>query len=142
MIEAVISRGIWTPAERAALAEELAATVLKAEGAPDTARSRALTWSHVAEAPEGAWTGGGARFLVRVTVPTGALSVARRRRVGKDIHALLSRRMGRPLAVEEAWILIDEVPPANWNAGGKPLTIEDVSGYMGIRRPVKKPPLA
>jgi phenylpyruvate tautomerase PptA (4-oxalocrotonate tautomerase family) len=143
LIEVTLPKGLLAAKERAALADELAGAVLKAEGAPDTPKSRSLTWVFVHEAPEGAWVVKGAgpegpRVLVRITVPDWSLSPARRRRVGRDVHRALSARFGRPLGVEEAWILIHEVPPGDWNAGGSDLTGQNRGAYMGLRLPRKK----
>ena len=143
LIEVTLLKGLLGAKDRAALSDDLAAAVLKAEGAPDTPRSRALSWVFVNEAPEGAWAVKGTppkgpRVLVRITVPAWSLSAARRRRVGRDVHRVLSDRFGRPLGVEEIWILIHEVPAGNWNAGGTDLTAENLGGYMGLQLPAKK----
>ncbi len=140
LIEVSLMKGLLTAAERSALADELSGSVLKAEGTPDTPRSRALTWVFVNDAPEGAWSvkgmpAQGPRVLVRVTVPNWTLSKARKRRVGRDVHRVLSKQFGRPLGVEEIWILINEVPPGNWNAGGIDLSMEALSAHMGVHLP-------
>jgi hypothetical protein len=60
------------------------------------------------------------------------LSVARKRRMGLDIHKVLSARRGRNLKADEAWIIIHEIPEGNWTADGKVLHLEDVSELMGL----------
>jgi phenylpyruvate tautomerase PptA (4-oxalocrotonate tautomerase family) len=138
LIEATLSKGLLTAKARAALADDLAGAVLRAEGASDTPRSRALSWVFVNEAPEGTWSVKGTpplgpRVLVRITVPDWSLSKARRRKVGRDVHRVLSTHLGRPLGLEEAWVLIHEVPEGNWNAGGQDISAGPLGAHMGIK---------
>ena len=64
------------------LARDLGATLLKAEGAPDTEFFRSITWAHIHELPADAiQTPDGVaepHVVVDVTVPDGALSDRRR----------------------------------------------------------------
>jgi phenylpyruvate tautomerase PptA (4-oxalocrotonate tautomerase family) len=135
LVEVTVPKGLLDAGKRASLAAELTTAVLKAEGAPDNDRSRALTWVFLQEAPEGTWAVGGKwpsglKFLVRLTVPVGSLSPARKRKMGATLHKVLSDHSGRPLKVEEAWILTHEVPEGNWSAGGKVLRFEDIVKFV------------
>lgn len=143
MIEVVVPEGTLDGIRRGALIKELTAAVLKVEGVPDSPQARALTWVFVNEAPRDAWAAGGAspsgpRFLVRVTVPVGTLSVARKRRMGLDVYKLLSRFSGKDLSPDEAWIIVYEVPEGHWTAGGKVLRLADISTFMGMTAPRKR----
>lgn len=137
LIEVEVPEGALDSAGRMLFIEELTAVVLKVEEVPDSAQSRALTWVLIKEIPKGHWAIGGQcppdlRFLVRASVPAGTLSIARKRRMGLEIYKLLSKRCGRALRPDEAWIIVNEVPEGNWTAGGKSLRLEDIRQFMGI----------
>lgn len=135
LVEVSVPKGTLDAGHRALLAEELTKAVLKGEGAPDNPQSRALTWVFIYEVPENTWAIGGKwlsslKFFVRLTVPVGSLSVARKRKMGAVIQKVLSDHSGKPLRVEEAWIIIYEVPEGNWSAGGKILRFEDIVRFV------------
>lgn len=142
LVEVTVPAGFLQNSEKQALIKELTTTVLRAEGVPDSPRSRSLTWILVNEVDRDHWAVAGAppsslRFLVRVTVPLGAVSLARKRRMGLAIHRLLSKTAGKPLDTDEAWILVDEVPDGHWTAAGKTLQLKDLTAFVGFQRPAK-----
>jgi phenylpyruvate tautomerase PptA (4-oxalocrotonate tautomerase family) len=144
LIEIDVPAGALDAPAREALLKDVTASVLKVEGLPDTAQSRALTWVFVREAALGTWAVGGVppadlHFLVRVTVPLGTLSVARRRRMGLELHRVLSRVKGRALKADEAWIILTEIPEDHWTAEGKVLRLADISGFTGMTAPKRHP---
>jgi phenylpyruvate tautomerase PptA (4-oxalocrotonate tautomerase family) len=104
------------------LQKDLAMTLLKWEGAPDTEFFRAQAWSYLIELPTGAQTTAEdalPRFRVDVTVPEGALSDRRKAGLVKDVTSVVSQSTG----LEEAdalriWVLIHEQPEGTWGAGG------------------------
>jgi phenylpyruvate tautomerase PptA (4-oxalocrotonate tautomerase family) len=65
-----------------------------------------------------------------VTVPAGSLSAARKRKLGAVLHKALSGHSGKPLRIEEAWIITQEVPEGNWSAGGKTLSFQDIVRFV------------
>jgi phenylpyruvate tautomerase PptA (4-oxalocrotonate tautomerase family) len=137
LIEVIVPEGSLAPAARESLVKELSAAALKVEGIPDSLQARKLTWVLVSDAPKGTWAVGGEpaaelKFLVRVTVPRGTLSPARRRRMGLTVSKVLSAAAGRPLTPDDAWILVNEIEDGRWTAGGKILTMEDLSTYVGM----------
>lgn len=140
LLEITVPAGFLPTPEKQALMKDLTTAVLKAEGVPDSPRSRSLTWILIHEVDHGHWAIAGAppaslRFLVRVTVPLGAVSLARKRRMGLEIYRLLSKAAGKPLATDEAWILVHEIPDGHWTAAGKTLQLKDLTAFVGFQLP-------
>jgi phenylpyruvate tautomerase PptA (4-oxalocrotonate tautomerase family) len=100
------------------------------EGAPDTAFFRAQAWSYLVELPECAQMraeDGRARFLVEVTVPTGALSERRKSGLVEEGTQMVPAAAG--VGESEAlrvWVLIDEQADGTWGAGGSVIRYADL----------------
>ncbi|RNG24174.1 tautomerase family protein [Streptomyces botrytidirepellens] len=130
MIRLTAPTGALTEEGRAGIQRDLAALLLRWEGAPDTAFFRAQAWSHLIELPEGAQTTAeddAPRFLVDVTVPQGALS--ERRKAGLVEGATQAVLKAAGLSPEEAlrvWVLIHEQPDGTWGAGGSVIRYADL----------------
>lgn len=142
LVEITVPAGFLPSPEKETLIKDLTCAVLKAEGVPDSPRARSLTWILIHEAEQGQWAIAGEppanlRFLVRVTVPVGAVSLARKRRMGLEIHRLLSKTAGKTLGFDEAWIIVQEVPDGHWTADGKTLHLQDLTAFVGIKLPPK-----
>lgn len=122
MIQLTLPIGVLAPEDRATLRKTLATTLLKWEGAPDTAFFRALAWCRIDEAPEGAF--GSAeddlpRFRVDVTVPEGALSDRRKEGLIKEVTADVLAAAGLDASEGlRVWVLIREQPEGTWGAAG------------------------
>ncbi|MFE5819488.1 4-oxalocrotonate tautomerase family protein [Streptomyces sp. NPDC056479] len=122
MIRLTTPAGALTDQGRAGVQRDLAAVLLRWEGAPDTAFFRAQAWSYLVELPAGTQTTAeddAPRFLVEVTVPQGALS--ERRKAGLVEEATRTVLSAAGLAAEEAlrvWVLVHEQPDGTWGAGG------------------------
>lgn len=74
MIRLTVPAGALTKEGRTTVQRDLAAVLLRWEGAPDTAFFRAQAWSYLVELPEraqGTAEDDAPRFLVEVTVPRG-----------------------------------------------------------------------
>jgi phenylpyruvate tautomerase PptA (4-oxalocrotonate tautomerase family) len=130
MIELIAPAGALTDTGRASVQKELAATLLRWEGAPDNAFFRAQAWSHLHELPNGAQTTAAdeaPRFHVPVTVPEGALSDRRRAGLVKDATDVVLAAAGLP--AEEAgrvWVLSDEQPEGRWGTGGAVIRFKEL----------------
>ncbi|MEU9340367.1 4-oxalocrotonate tautomerase [Streptomyces sp. NPDC048278] len=128
LIRLTVPSGALTEEGRATVQRDLAAVLLRWEGAPDTPFFRAQAWSHLVELPDGAQTTAGddaPRFLVDVTVPAGALS--ERRRAGLVEEATRTVLTAAGLAADDTadpadalrvWVLVHEQPDGTWGAGG------------------------
>ena len=114
------------------LPRELAAAMLRWEGAPDTEFFRSITWTHVHELPaEAVFTADGqaelSQFVVDATVPAGALSDRRKTGLVEEFSKLIRDAAG--LTDEDGvrvWVLIHEVPEGNWGAAGQIVRFEQL----------------
>lgn len=139
MIHLTAPEGALTRAGRESVQRDLAAALLRWEGAPDTAFFRAQTWSYLEELPEGvqatAADDGRPRFLVRVTVPEGAVSDRRKAGLVEEATDIVLEAAG--LTRDEAlrvWVLIHEQPEGTWGAGGSIIRFADLKALAGTER--------
>ncbi|GAA2598241.1 hypothetical protein GCM10010304_51960 [Streptomyces roseoviolaceus] len=130
MIRLTAPAGALTEQGRQSIQRDLAAVLLRWEGAPDTAFFRAQAWSYLTELPEGAQTTAeddAPRFLVEVTVPQGALS--ERRKAGLIEEATQTVLAAAGLGQDDAlrvWVLVHEQPDGTWGAGGSVIRYDDL----------------
>ena len=130
MIRLTAPAGALTEQGRQSIQRDLAAVLLRWEGAPDTAFFRAQAWSYLTELSEGAQTTAeddAPRFLVEVTVPQGALS--ERRKAGLVEEATKTVLAAAGLGPDDAlrvWVLVHEQPDGTWGAGGSVLRYTDL----------------
>jgi phenylpyruvate tautomerase PptA (4-oxalocrotonate tautomerase family) len=122
MIRLTAPAAALTEQGRQSIQRDLAAMLLRWEGAPGTAFFRAQAWSYLVELPEGAQITAeddAPRFLVEVTVPQGALS--ERRKAGLVDEATKTVLAAAGLGQDDAlrvWVLVHEQPDGTWGAGG------------------------
>jgi phenylpyruvate tautomerase PptA (4-oxalocrotonate tautomerase family) len=135
-IQLTVPAGALTDEGRTTIQRDLAATLLKWEGAPDNAFFRAQAWSYLHELPAGAQITAGddqPRFRVDVTVPAGALSDRRKsglvEEVTQTVLAAAGLDAGEALRV---WVLINEQPDGTWGAGGQIIRYADL---IALARP-------
>ncbi|WP_328413547.1 tautomerase family protein [Streptomyces violaceus] len=130
MIRLTAPAGALTEQGRPSIQRDLAAVLLRWEGAPDTAFFRAQAWSYLTELPEGAQTTAeddAPRFLVEVTVPQRALS--ERRKAGLIEEATQTVLAAAGLGQDDAlrvWVLVHEQPDGTWGAGGSVIRYDDL----------------
>ncbi|MDQ0585758.1 tautomerase family protein [Streptomyces rishiriensis] len=130
MIRLTAPAGALTEQGRNSVQKDLAAVLLRWEGAPDTAFFRAQAWSYLVDLPEGAQTTAeddAPRFLVEITVPRGALS--ERRKAGLVEEATKTVLAAAGLAPDQAvrvWVLVHEQPDGTWGAGGAVIRYADL----------------
>ncbi|WP_055716751.1 tautomerase family protein [Streptomyces torulosus] len=130
MIRLTVPTGALTEEGRATVQRDLAAVLLRWEGAPDTAFFRAQAWSYLVELPDGAQTTAeddAPRLLVEVTVPQGALSERRKAGLVQDATKTVLAAAG--LAPDDAprvWVLVHEQPDGTWGAGGSVIRYADL----------------
>ncbi|MFG2963369.1 4-oxalocrotonate tautomerase family protein [Streptomyces sp. NPDC048288] len=130
LIRLTAPTGSLTEAGRRTVQRDLAAVLLRWEGAPDTPFFRAQAWSHLVELPEGAQTTAeddAPRFLVDVTVPEGALSERRRAGLVEDATRTVLEAAGLTAAdALRVWVLVHEQPDGTWGAGGSVVRYADL----------------
>ncbi|KOX21162.1 4-oxalocrotonate tautomerase [Saccharothrix sp. NRRL B-16348] len=130
MIRLTVPTGSLTEQGRTTVQRDLAAVLLRWEGAPDKAFFRAQAWSYLIELPEGAQTTAeddAPRFLVDVTVPHGALSERRKAGLVRDVTTTVLEAAG--LSHDHAltvWVLVHEQPEGTWGAGGSVIRYADL----------------
>lgn len=130
MIRLTAPHGSLTGEGRRTVRRDLAAVLLRWEGAPDTAFFRAQAWSYLVELPEGAQTTAedeAPRFLVDVTVPQGALSERRKAGLVQDVTKTVLAAAGLgPDDALRVWVLVHEQPDGTWGAGGSVIRYADL----------------
>ncbi|MFI6493453.1 4-oxalocrotonate tautomerase family protein [Streptomyces sp. NPDC050564] len=130
MIRLTTPRGALTEEGRTTIQRDLAAVLLRWEGAPDTAFFRAQAWSYLVELPEGAHATAeddAPRFLVEVTVPEGALSERRKAGLVEEAtKTVLSAAGLTPGDALRVWVLVHEQPNGTWGAGGSVIRYADL----------------
>ncbi|CCK25108.1 hypothetical protein BN159_0729 [Streptomyces davaonensis JCM 4913] len=130
MIRLTAPAGSLTEEGRHGVQRELAAVLLRWEGAPDTAFFRGQAWSYLVELPEGAQVTAEdeePRFLVEVTVPQSALSQRRKSGLVEEVTRAVLGAAG--LGAEGAlrvWVLVHEQPDGTWGAGGSVVRYADL----------------
>ena len=134
-VELIIPRGALNEDQRRRIGGDLVTEIMRAEGAPDTAAARAISWLVVNEIDE-FWIGGrrwseqdGARYVVRVGVPQGALTDEKRTDMVERVTKVLAQVDPQPQRLTEepvAWVHINEVPEGNWGAQGKIVRLRDI----------------
>ncbi|MFJ5304494.1 4-oxalocrotonate tautomerase family protein [Streptomyces sp. NPDC088350] len=130
MIRLTVPPASLTEEGRRTVQRDLAAVLLRWEGAPDTAFFRAQAWSYLVELPEGAQVTAeddAPRFLVDVTVPQGALSERRRAGLVEDATKTVLAAAGlTPDDALRVWVLVHEQPDGTWGAGGSVVRYADL----------------
>ena len=138
MIELTVPAGVVSAEKCRDVQKTLATTLLKWEGAPDTAFFRAQAWSRVDEVPGGAFTAledDEPRFRVDVTVPEGALSDRRKEGLVKEATANVLDAAGLTEAdALRVWVLIHEQPEGTWGAGGAVVRFAELAALVKAER--------
>lgn len=139
-VELFAPKGSLEGQRRAYVTQRLAAEVMAAEGAPDSAAARAISWL-VATEPDAWFVGGEAvsgeelpRYLVRVSVPGGSMDDAKRADMVERVTRVLadadaSDDPQRLYREPVAWVHVVEIPDGNWGAFGQVVRLEDIVRY-------------
>jgi phenylpyruvate tautomerase PptA (4-oxalocrotonate tautomerase family) len=131
MIQLTVPAGVLTAEARRDLQTALAATLLKWEGAPDTAFFRAQAWSRVDEVSGDRFTAledDAPRFRLDVTVPEGGLSQRRKDGLVKEATEQVLAAAGLTEAdALRVWVLIHEQPEGTWGAAGNIIRFQELA---------------
>ena len=130
-LDLTFSAGALSDDAKRELPRDLAAAMLRWEGAPDTEFFRSITWTHVRALPaEAIQTPDGVaepHAVIDITVPSGALSERRKAGLVEDTTKLVLEATGwGPEAGIRVWTLIHEVPDGNWGAAGQVVRFEQL----------------
>lgn len=138
MIKLTLPAGVLPAETRREVQNTLATTLLKWEGAPDTAFFRAQAWSQVDEVSGAAFTAlgdGEPRFRVDVTVPEGALSQRRKEGLVNEVTANVLAAAGLTEAdALRVWVLIHEQPEGTWGAGANIVRFAELAALAKAER--------
>jgi phenylpyruvate tautomerase PptA (4-oxalocrotonate tautomerase family) len=146
LIDLTFPQGALSAEQRARLAEQLIAALLRAERAPDTEFFRRITWCHVHELPADAVLVAGRpaaapTFKIEATTPEGALSDRRRAEFVADATRAVQEIAG--IDADEAtlrvWVLCHEVPEGSWGAGGEVVRFQQLRDAASAERERAEP---
>jgi phenylpyruvate tautomerase PptA (4-oxalocrotonate tautomerase family) len=142
-LDLTVSPGVLSAEAKRDLPRQLAAVMLKWEGAPDSRYARSIAWVHVHElAAGGVHDGDGPtdepHIILEATVPAGVLS--ERRRAGFVTEATETIRAATGLSRTDAiWVLVHEVPEGYWGAAGQLVTLDGLRAAVMRHQPVSQP---
>lgn len=138
MIDLTLPAGALADDARAELSTALPATLLRWEGAPDTAFFRAQAWCRIQEVPAagfGALEDDLPRFRVDVTVPEGSLSPRRKAGlVGEVTEQILAAAGLAEADALRVWVLLHEQPEGTWGAGGAIVKFQELKSLAQQQR--------
>jgi phenylpyruvate tautomerase PptA (4-oxalocrotonate tautomerase family) len=129
-----------TAEARAKLPGELAAALLRWEGAPDSSFFRSISWTHLHELPADAiHTADGPatdpQAIVEVTTPQGALSDRRRAGLAEEVTRLVLDATGwGDDAKLHVWVMCREIEEGSWAAAGEIVHFEQLREMAAAER--------
>lgn len=138
MIQLTLPAGVLAEPTRRDVQKTLAATLLKWEGAPETAFFRAQAWSRVDEVSGDGFAAledDAPRFRVDVTVPEGALSQRRKKGLVKEVteQVLVAAGLTEADALR-VWVLVHEQPEGTWGAAGNIIRFQQLAALAKAER--------
>jgi phenylpyruvate tautomerase PptA (4-oxalocrotonate tautomerase family) len=128
MIDVYATTGTF--ADKHALAQDLAAAVMRWERVPDLALFRNNTAAFIHELPaESIANVNGESNYVRVQVltPVGVLDRDKQLGVVKELTETIAAAAGDPGLVERTWVLLTESPEGGWGVSGHANTGADLA---------------
>ena|SRR5437763_8650773 len=144
MIDLTLPAGALGPQARAEAIGAMTEALLRAEGAPDNAATRAMSWAFVHELPADAVHVGGVRsdrpvYRVVLTIPAGTLlhgpgpfANGARERLVREVTEALLRAEGTDYDDGEAgrvFCLLREVPDGAWGGMGTIFRMQDIAAF-------------
>jgi phenylpyruvate tautomerase PptA (4-oxalocrotonate tautomerase family) len=128
MIDVYATAGTF--ADRHALAQNLAAAVMRWEQVPDLALFRDNTAAFVHELPADsiANVNGDSNYVrVQVLTPTGVLDREKQLGVVKDLTEIVAAAGADASLAERTWVLLTEAPEGGWGVAGHANTAADLA---------------
>jgi phenylpyruvate tautomerase PptA (4-oxalocrotonate tautomerase family) len=128
MIDVYATTGTF--ADKRALAQDLAAAVMRWERVPDLALFRNNTAAFVHELPADsiANVNGESNYVrVQVLTPLGVLDRDKQLGVVKELTAIIAAAAGDPGLAERTWVLLTESPEGGWGVAGHANTGADLA---------------
>jgi phenylpyruvate tautomerase PptA (4-oxalocrotonate tautomerase family) len=128
MIDVYATSGTFR--DRKALAQKLAAAVMKWEAVPDLPLFTENTAAFVHEMPEDAISNvaGSSNYVrVQVLTPVGVLNRDKQLGVVKELTEIIAAAAGDPTLSERTWVLLTESPEGGWGVAGHANTNADIA---------------
>jgi phenylpyruvate tautomerase PptA (4-oxalocrotonate tautomerase family) len=128
MIDVYAATGTFS--DRATLARDLAAAVMKWEQVPPLKLFRNNTAAFIHEMPADAISnvnGDGNYVRVQVLTPIGVLDREKQLGVVKELTEIVSAAAGDPDLAERTWVLLTESPEGGWGVAGHANTGPDLA---------------
>jgi phenylpyruvate tautomerase PptA (4-oxalocrotonate tautomerase family) len=128
MIDVYASAGTF--ADKHALAQDLAAAVMRWEKVPNLPLFRKNTAAFVHDLPADSLSNvDGDRNYVRVQVltPVGVLNREKQLGVVQELTDIVAKAAGDPTLAERTWVLITESPEGGWGINGHANTGADIA---------------
>jgi phenylpyruvate tautomerase PptA (4-oxalocrotonate tautomerase family) len=128
MIDVYATTGTF--ADKHALAQDLAAAVMRWEQVPDLALFRNNTAAFVHELPADslANVNGDSNYVrVQVLTPVGVLDRDKQLGVVKELTETVAAAAGDPRLAERTWVLLTESPEGGWGVAGHANTGADLA---------------
>ena len=128
MIDVYATEGTF--ADKRALAQNLAAAVMRWEQVPDLAlfRNNTAAFVHDLPAESIANVAGESNYVrVQVLTPVGVLDRDKQLGVVREITQIVAAAAGDPALTERTWVLLTESPEGGWGVAGHANTGEDLA---------------
>jgi phenylpyruvate tautomerase PptA (4-oxalocrotonate tautomerase family) len=128
MIDVYAKTGTF--ADKRALAQALAAAVMKWEKVPQLPLFRKNTAAFVHDLPEDAISNvdGDSNYVrAQVLTPVGVLDREKQLGVVAELTAIIAKAAGDPSLAGRTWVLISESPEGGWGIGGHANTGSDIA---------------
>jgi phenylpyruvate tautomerase PptA (4-oxalocrotonate tautomerase family) len=128
MIDVYATQGTF--ADKHALAQSLAAAVMRWEQVPDLALFRDNTAAFVHDLPDGsiANVAGDSNYVrVQVLTPAGVLDRDKQLGVVKELTEIVAAAGADPTLTQRTWVLLTESPEGGWGVAGHANTGADLA---------------
>ena len=128
MIDVYAAEGLF--ADKHALAQNLAAAVMRWEGVPDLAlfRDNTAAFVHDVAADSIANVAGESNYVrVQVLTPAGVLDRDKQLGVVSELTEIVAAAGGDPSLAERTWVLLTESPDGGWGVAGHANTGADLA---------------
>jgi phenylpyruvate tautomerase PptA (4-oxalocrotonate tautomerase family) len=128
MIDVYATQGTFD--DRKALAQNLAAAVMRWEGVPELSLFKDNTAAFVHDLPPDAISNvsGDSNYVrVQVLTPVGVLDRAKQLGVVRELTDIVAAAAGDPTLTERTWVLIVESPEGGWGINGIANTNADIA---------------
>jgi phenylpyruvate tautomerase PptA (4-oxalocrotonate tautomerase family) len=119
-----------TFADKHALAQDLAAAVMRWEKVPELSLFRKNTAAFVHDLPGGSLSnvdGDGNYVRVQVLTPAGVLDRDKQLGVVRELTDIVAAAAGDPTLAERTWVLLTESPEGGWGINGHANTGSDIA---------------